>query len=193
MGIRLAGRRSCRRMKPVFLLLALASAATAQETRREIVKHAPTPAQDAKPNSDQVPEVYAVSGRFERVLVLRFKYEADLLAGLEKMVEQEKVRNAVILSGIGSVKGYALHQVTNRTFPSRNMIVTNPTASADLIGMNGYILEGKVHAHLTLATPDRAFGGHLEPGTRVFTFAIVTLGVMADGADFRHMDDKTYR
>jgi hypothetical protein len=46
---------------------------------------------------------------------------------------------------------------------------------------------------MTLATPDRAFGGHLEPQTNVFTFAIVTLGVLNDGADLSRVDDKTYR
>jgi hypothetical protein len=44
-----------------------------------------------------------------------------------------------------------------------------------------------------MATPEKAFGGHLEPGTTVFTFAIVTVGVMKDGVDFTHLDDKTYR
>lgn len=175
------------------LLLALVVTAVAQESRREVVKNSPTPGDDAKPNSDRVPDVYALSGRFERVLVFRFKYETDLLAGLEKMVKEEKVRNAVILSGIGSVKSYALHQVTNRTFPSKNMFVTNPTGSADIIGMNGYIIDGRVHAHITLATPEKAFGGHLEPGTSVFTFAIVTVGVMGDGLDFTRLDDKTHR
>jgi len=86
-----------------------------------------------------------------------------------------------------------LAAVSNRTFPSKNTIVKNPTAPADLIGMNGYIINGKIHAHMTLANPERAFGGHLEPGTTVFTFAIVTLGVMNDGADFSRLDDKTYR
>jgi len=176
-----------------FVLLGLVVAAAAQESRREVVKHSPTPADDAKPNSDRVPDVYALSGRFERVLVFRFKYETDLLAGLEKMVKEEKVRNAAILSGIGSVKSYALHQVTNRTFPSKNMFVTNPTGSADVIGMNGYVIDGRVHAHVTLATPEKAFGGHLEPGTKVFTFAIVTVGVMGEGLDFSRLDDKSYR
>jgi hypothetical protein len=46
---------------------------------------------------------------------------------------------------------------------------------------------------MTLANADKAFGGHLEPGTTVFTFAIVTLGVLDDGVDFRRLDDKTYR
>jgi len=180
-------------VRMAFLLLALASAAGAQETRREVPKPSPTPEQDSKANSDLVPDVYAVSGRFERVLVLRFKYQTDLLAGLEKMVKREKILNAVILSGVGSVTGYSVHMVVNRTFPSKVVIVTNPKAPSDLLGMNGYIIDGKIHAHVTLSNPDNAFGGHLEPGTSVFTFAVVTLGVMSDGADFSHLDDKTYR
>jgi predicted DNA-binding protein with PD1-like motif len=59
--------------------------------------------------------------------------------------------------------------------------------------MNGYIMNGKIHAHMTLANPDKAFGGHLEPGTEVFTFAIVTVGVLPDDLDLTKLDDKTYR
>jgi len=167
--------------------------ALSQQTRKEIVNSAPTPADDAKGVSDAVPDVYAVSGNFSRVVVLRFKFDADLLAAMEKMVKQEKIKNAVILAGAGSVRGYQVHQVSNRDFPSKNMYVKDPTAPADLIGMNGYVIDGKIHAHMTLANPDHAFGGHLEPGPRVFTFAIVTVGVMSDGADFSRFDDKSYR
>ncbi|MDR3702610.1 MAG: DUF296 domain-containing protein, partial [Candidatus Sulfopaludibacter sp.] len=84
-------------------------------------------------------------------------------------------------------------QVSNRTFPSKNMFVKDPTAPADLIGMNGYIMNGKIHAHVTLANPDKAFGGHLEPGTSVFTFAIITVGVLPDSLDLTKLDDKSYR
>lgn len=180
-------------MKHWILILALVSTLAAQETRREIVNPAATPAEDAKANSAQVPDAYAISGRFDRVLVLRFKYDTDLLAGMEKMVKQEKVRNAVILSAMGSVRGYHVHQVSNRTFPSRDVFVKNPTGPADLVSMNGYIIDGRIHAHMTLANPDKAFGGHLEAGTSVFTFAVVTLGVLNEGTDLSRVDDKTYR
>jgi uncharacterized protein len=175
------------------LLFGEARAARSQETRREITNAAPNASQDAKPNSPQVPDVYAVSSQFERVLVLRFKYDTDLLAGLEKMVRENQVRNAVILAGAGSVRNYQVHQVSNRTLPSKNMFVKDPSAPADIAGMNGYIMGGKIHAHITLANPDKAFGGHLEPGTTVFTFAIVTVGVLPGSLDLSKLDDKTYR
>src|SRR5260370_27187331 len=179
-------------MIKTILLLSITGLLSAQETRREIVNAAPTPEGDSKPNSDKVPDVYAVKGQFDRILVLRFKYNTDMLAGIEKIVKQEKIRNAVVLSGAGSVRGYQIHQVSNRDFPSKNMFVKNPTEPADIISMNGYIINGKIHAHMTLATPDRAFGGHLEPQTNVFTFAIATLGVLNAGGDLSRVADKPY-
>jgi predicted DNA-binding protein with PD1-like motif len=177
----------------IVLLLLLVALASAQQTRREQTNRSPNPIDDTKANSDAVPDVYAIQGQFDRIVTLRFKFGTDLLAGIEKMVAQQKIKNAVILAGAGSVRGYQLHQVSNRDMPSKNMFEKDPAAPADMISMNGYIIDGKIHAHMTLATPDHAFGGHLEPGTEVFTFGIVTIGVMKDGVDFSHLDDKTYR
>ena len=180
-------------MKGLLLILVLALTAAGQESRREMTNAAANPADDAKGLSDKVPDVYAIPTQFDRVVVLRFKFDTDLLAGLEKMVKQEKISNAIILSGMGSVRGYQVHQVSNRTFPSKNMFVKNPTEPADVIGMSGFIANGIIHPHITLATPAKAFGGHLEPGTNVFTFVCVTIGVLKDGADLSHVDDKSYR
>lgn len=180
-------------MRRLAALLALAlTPVWSQRTRREVVKPT-TPAEDARPNSDQVPEVFAIPARLERVLVLRFKYQADLLDGLEASVRRLGIRNAVILAGAGSVRGYHVHSVSNRTFPSKNIYVRDPMAPADIVSMNGYVLEGRVHAHVTLADANGAFGGHLEPGTEVFTFAIVTLAVLADTPHLGRLDDKTWR
>lgn len=182
-------------MRILFSLLAfmlMGVVAFAQQTRTEVTK-ATTPDEDSKANSASVPDVYAINGQFDRIVVLRFKYQADLLAGIEAMVKEQKIRNAVILAGAGSLRSYHFHLVSNRTFPSKNIYVKDPTAPTDILSMNGYVIDGRVHAHFTLSDADKAFGGHLEAGTTVFTFAIVTLGVMKDGADFSRLDDKNYR
>lgn len=180
-------------MKILALLFSATALLLSQETRREITNPATNSADDKKDLSPSVPDVYAIHGQFQRITILRFKYKTDLLAGLERMVKEDKIKNAVILSAAGSVTGYQVHQVSNREFPSKNTFVKNPTAPADLIGMNGYVIDGKLHAHMTLANPDKAFGGHLEPGTTVFTFAIVTLGVLGNDTDLSRVDDKSYR
>src|SRR4051794_22139510 len=114
------GRRSFMHIAIVLVVLGIVLCGCqheGRETRHEIVRTT-TPEEDAKPNSDQVPNVYAIKGKFDRVLVLRFKYQTDLLAGIEQMVKQHNIRNAVILFGIGSVRSVHYHSVSNRTFPS---------------------------------------------------------------------------
>lgn len=171
------------------LLLFTSLLAAAQETRREVVHQSANPADDRKPNSGQVPDVSAVSGNLKRVVVLRFKYGTDLLAGLQRMVKQEKIRNGVILSGVGSVRNFQVHQVGNRDLPPKDVFVKNPTDPADIISMSGVVIDGRVHPHITLANADKAFGGHLEADTNVFTFAIVTIGVLDDHVDLSRFDD----
>lgn len=166
--------------------------AMAQLSRVEITRTT-TPEQDSKANSPSVPDVYAINGQFDRIVVLRFKYQSDLLAGLEKAVREQNIRNAVILAGAGSLRGYHVHSVSNRTFPSKNVFLKDPTAPSDLVSMSGYIIDGRIHAHVALAYDDKFWGGHLEPGCEVFTFVAVTLGVFRDGIDLTRLDDKNYR
>ena len=111
-------------MKQLFVvaLFAACMALPAQETRREVSHATGNPAIDSKPNSPDVPDVFAVSGHLERIVVLRFKFGTDLLAGLEKMVAQEKIKNAVILSAFGSVRGYQVHMVSNRDMPRKTFV-----------------------------------------------------------------------
>jgi predicted DNA-binding protein with PD1-like motif len=172
-------------------ILAILSTAAAEPVRTQVTN--PATAQDSAPNSDAVPDAYALAGQFDRILVIRLKNQADLLDGLERMTKQQNIRNAVILAGIGSVRGYHIHTVSNSFFPTQNVFVKDPTSPADIASMNGYIIDGRVHAHITLANGEKAFGGHLESATNVFTFAVVTVGVFKDGIDLSRVDDKNYR
>ena len=59
--------------------------------------------------------------------------------------------------------------------------------------MSGYVFDGRVHAHITVSNDKEAVGGHLEADTRVFTFAIVTLGVLDEPANLQRFDDNKWR
>jgi predicted DNA-binding protein with PD1-like motif len=178
----------------IFILALLFTYANikAQEKRTEVTKSIVS-LEDTKANNDSIPGAYAIHGQFQRVMILRLKYQTDLLEGIEKIVKQENIRNAVILSAIGSVRNYHFHVVSNRTFPSRDIFVKDSDKPADIAGMNGYIIDGRVHAHITFSDPNKAFGGHLERGTEVFTFAVITVGILNDNIDLKLVDDITYR
>lgn len=164
-------------MKPALalaFLLALSLPAWAQTT------HPKPPPDDLRANDPKVPDAYAISGHFIRIVVMRMKFQTDLLHGMEKLVKQEKIRDGVILSGIGSLRGYRVHSVSSRDLPPTDTFVSNPKAPANLNGMNGYIVDGAIHAHVTMAVNagQGTVSGHLEPCCEVLTYAIVTIGVL---------------
>jgi predicted DNA-binding protein with PD1-like motif len=176
------------------LAVALTLAATTligQETRHVVRNPSPNPVDDIKPNSASVPDAYALHGRFQRIVVIRLKNRANLLEGMKKIVADEHIQNGVILSAIGSLRGYEVHAISNRDLPTEDTFVKDPTQPVDLVGMNGYVINGRIHAHMTLATPDRVIAGHVEEGNEVYTYAIVTIGVLDTNLD--KIDDKGYR
>ena len=181
-------------MKKLILtlsILTIVNLATAASIHADSPK--PAAPADIAVVTNAVPDVYALNGQFDRVVLLRFKSQADLLDGLERMVKEQQIRNGVILSAIGSVRSWHYHTISKPGSSSKDMFVKNPEVPADILSMNGYVIDGRVHAHFTMADLEKAFGGHLEAGTTVHSFAIVTVGVFKDGLDLNRIDDKTYR
>ncbi len=183
-------------MRKIILLTALFLVMTdeffAQQSRREVISPA-NPPEDSKLNSESVPPIYTITAKFDSIVVCRLKFKIDLLEGLKQAVKEKKIMNAVILAGTGSVRSYQYHAISNDTFPTKNIFVKDNSYPADIVSMNGYVINGRVHAHVTFSDADKAFGGHLEPGTEVFTFAIITLGVLNKETSIDRIDDKNYR
>jgi predicted DNA-binding protein with PD1-like motif len=138
------------------------------------------------------PDVATFSLPISRVVVVRLKNGTDMLDGLRQAVAREKIKNAVVMSGFGSVTSYHVHVVGNTTFPPKD-IFTKEQGPFDILAIGGLVLDGRVHAHITLRSTTNTTGGHLEPGTSVFTFAAISLGVLSDSADLSHVDDWSWQ
>ena len=108
-----------------------------------------------------------------------------------RKIEKERIKNAVILSGIGSLTDYHVHTVGNRTFPPEGVFMKDDTPE-DLLTVTGYVVDGRIHCHITFTDEKRALGGHLEPDTKAFTFAIITIGVLDEPASLKRIDDYTW-
>ena len=124
--------------------------------------------------------------KFERMLAIRLNSGDDILAKLEEMTAKEKLRNAVILTGLGSLNAYHYHVVSTGVLPPENAFMKGEEA-LDIVNINGVVLEGRVHAHITVSNTEKAFGGHMEPGCRVLTFAVIVVGVVSE-PDFTGWD-----
>lgn len=170
-------------MRTTLLPLALVLAAVAgdrganpakQGNRDSIVTQAPT-------------AIQTVDTNFTKIVVVRLRNGMDLLDGLKKAVAEKGIKNAAILSGVGSLTSYSIHVVDNVSFPPKEAFPKGE-GPQDLVNVNGYVMDGRVHAHITFSDQKTALGGHLEPGTRIFTFAIVTLGVLEDKTSLTGFD-----
>jgi len=110
----------------------------------------------------------------KNLIFIRLNPGDDLLFSLEKAAKDHSIKNAVILCGIGSARSHHFHVVGTRENPPRNDFVKGEKAS-DIAGISGYIVEGRVHAHIVHSDTEKAFGGHLHEGVETLTFAIITL------------------
>lgn len=119
--------------------------------------------------------------QIKKLHTLRVEMGQDLLTALQKAVQEAGIAQGVILAGIGSLTTYHVHVVGAKQRPVPN-IYMHGSGSFDLLAMQGYILNGRVHAHVSLSNPVEAIGGHLEPGCEVYTFVIVTIAELESPA-----------
>ncbi len=114
-----------------------------------------------------------------RFVALRLDPGEDVLLSLRAAVVEQRIRNAAILSGVGSLDRYHFHVVQTMNMPPGNTFVQGE-GPFDILTVTGLVVDGKVHAPITFSNTELAMGGHLEEGCRVLTFAVV---VMAEARD----------
>jgi predicted DNA-binding protein with PD1-like motif len=139
----------------------------------------------------KIPDVHVISTDFERIVIIRMRSGADLLEGLNQAVKNHDIKNGIILTGIGSVTDYHYHVVSNKNLPPAEEY---PKASVpmDMTSVQGYVMNGKVHAHITLSDENSMVGGHLEGGTIALTFFVVSIGVLPDNLEMGEFDNYKY-
>jgi hypothetical protein len=109
-----------------------------------------------------------------RTILIRVDPGDDLLAELQAAVDHHAVRDGIFISGAGSLTRTSYHVVSSTDLPPENAFVEREGA-VDIVAITGAVLGGRVHAHVTVTDTEIAFGGHLEPGCTVLTFAMVAL------------------
>jgi len=142
-------------------------------------------------SQEKTANIQIFTSEFERIEIVRLRSGMDLLEGLKEAVNSRKIKNGVILAGIGAVTDYHYHVVSSKNLPPDEEY---PKASVpmDLISVQGYILNGRVHAHIALSDANSVVGGHLESGTKALTFFIITIGVLPDSLKIDNLDNYKY-
>ena len=114
------------------------------------------------------------SAAIKRLVVVRLDSGEDILQSIREAVEENKIQTGLILSGVGSVSRFRVHVVETTDLPPGDIFFEEEDAY-DVLSITGAILDGRVHAHITLSNTESAVGGHLEEGCKVLTFGMVVL------------------
>lgn len=123
----------------------------------------------------------------KRIVLVRLEPGDDILAGLRQAVEEQGIRNGVILNGLGSARSYRYHVVADNELPPLEAFPAG-REPRDIVAYSGAIFDGRVHAHITFSDSTKAEGGHLEPGTQVLTFTIIAIADLGDHVNFADWD-----
>lgn len=121
-----------------------------------------------------------------RLLTVRLNAGEDIVQSIGAAAAQHGLRQALILSGVGSVDRYHVHVVETPGGAIRDLFLRGE-GPYDILSLSGMVLEGRVHAHIALADRSAAIGGHLEEGSRILTFGLVVLAEVP-GADLAGWD-----
>ena len=110
----------------------------------------------------------------KNIHILRIDPGEDVLGSVTGYLAESGVRQAVVMAGYGTLGAHHLHWVTHNRIPPDDTFGRGE-GGIEILSMNGLVVEGKPHIHVTLSTPEGAYGGHLEEGCIAYVVCEVFL------------------
>jgi predicted DNA-binding protein with PD1-like motif len=154
---------------------------------------------------DGLEDIRTASGRLGRIIFARLAPGVDLLGAIESIVEREALRYAVILSGAASLRSARLRNV--KIVPDQwpikdgNRILVELAGPLELLSLSGNVSrrpDGAIHLHAHGVVsvgggpqPAGCYGGHLVPGSVIFSTGEIALAELLGIALNRRLDDET--
>ncbi len=109
-----------------------------------------------------------------RVVVLGFDRGEKLREGIRDKLRELGIRNAVLVSAIGTFEKARFHRIKN-TNPKAEDEIFEVDGPMELASVDGIVADGEPHFHMTFQDLGRAYAAHLEDGSVVCYLAEVVL------------------
>ena len=107
-----------------------------------------------------------VTKDYGRIVVIHLSKGDKLQESIRSELTRLGIKNAVLLSAIGSLRKLSFHTITQTTDKSVDEFVTLERPF-EVGSMQGLVLNGEPHIHLICSDPQRLYVGHLENGTEI--------------------------
>ena len=121
-----------------------------------------------------------VGNEFGRIVVMNLERGEKLIESIKAEVDRLGIKNAVLLTCIGSLLKTELHVVTVTDEKSLDKYISLDCA-IELSSMQGIVVDGQPHFHMVVSDQDKqTYTGHLEPGCVVLYLAEIVLAEIKD-------------
>lgn len=102
-----------------------------------------------------------------RIFALRLDQGDLVLESIKEFIAKENIKDAVVISGIGTLDMCVLHMVTTTGYPAVEHFERWENKPLELSSISGLIANGEPHLHAVVADTEKAYSGHLENGCRI--------------------------
>ena len=109
-----------------------------------------------------------------RVILIGLKRGDCLLESIRDELSRKDIKNAILTGAIGSLSKVVLHRVTGFEEKPVDEFITLDKPM-ELASLQGIVLDGQPHFHLTVSDVEQTYTGHLEEGTTVLYLAEISL------------------
>ena len=130
-----------------------------------------------------------VSERIGRTFVVKLVQGDDILGSIEDLIRQERIENAVLVSGIATVDRCRLHMISTTDYPIQVDIVEKTDVPLELVDISGFICDGQAHIHCTFSDRQQAYAGHMLPGCRTLYLGEIIIQELLGMQIHRHPNE----
>ncbi|MGI6189258.1 MAG: DNA-binding protein [Clostridiales bacterium] len=109
-----------------------------------------------------------------RIVVLNLQRGEKLLESIREQLKEEGIKNAIVLSAIGSLQKAVFHRVTGMEETPVDEFITLEEPM-ELASLQGVVIDGEPHFHMVISDLEQTYTGHLEEETTVLYLVEITL------------------
>ena len=122
-----------------------------------------------------------VGKAYGRHVIMQLAKGELILESIQSEIERLGIRCGVVTSGIGSARKLVYHRIASTADNPSNEFLT-VTEPMEIGALQGVIVDGQAHLHITCCTREGTFAGHLEPGSEVLYLMEISI-IELIGAD----------
>lgn len=132
---------------------------------------------------------YFSTDKIGRVFILSLEPGDKILESINHLIREENIKEAIVISAIGTIDEYRIHYVLTTGFPPQNKFEHWEDKPLELAHIGGVIADGKPHLHVIVSDSEKAYAGHLEEGCRVLYLAEIVI-IEVKGLNLKRVRDE---